>query len=108
LGVFDVIHEEIMQIGNAKTSEDYVVLGKMKNEDSRGLRRFYEWRNSVPKFHDNLDRSKHLNMGRNMHFQALGATRHMRPEHEVGAWSMEQPVTCARCMKCCFMRLMAV
>jgi len=32
----------------------YVVLGKMKNEDSRGLRRLYIGRNSVPKFQDIL------------------------------------------------------
>ena len=46
---FYVIHEEIMQIGKAKTSKDYVVLGKIKNEDSRGFTRLYEGSNYVPK-----------------------------------------------------------
>jgi len=32
----------------------YVVLGKMKNEDSRGLRRLYRGRNCAPKFQDTL------------------------------------------------------
>jgi len=54
-----VIHEEIMQICKTKTSEDYVVLGKTKNKDSRGLKRHYKGGNFVTKFQDNLHWSKH-------------------------------------------------
>jgi len=49
LACFDVIHEEIMQIGKAKhlkTCEDF---GKIMNEDSRGLERQYKWRSFVSK-----------------------------------------------------------
>jgi hypothetical protein len=54
LGCFDVIQEEIMQIGKAKylkTCEDF---GKTMNEDSRGLERHYKRRNYVPKSQDIL------------------------------------------------------
>jgi len=59
LECFDVIHEEIMQIGKTrhlKISED---LEKMKNEDSRGLGRRYKMRKTIHKFQDILYGSKH-------------------------------------------------
>jgi len=75
-----------------------VVLGKMKNEDSRGLRRLYKGRNYVPKFQGNFHRSKHLKRRRNMHFgtwksgtcapgwmQEPGAWRYNA--HAPGAWN---------------------
>jgi len=43
-----------MQIGKARHRGIYVVLGKTKNEGSRGLKRLYKGRNFVPKFQDIL------------------------------------------------------
>jgi len=40
-GVFEIIDEEFKQIRQARHLEIYVVLWKMNNEDSRGLRRLY-------------------------------------------------------------------
>ena len=51
LEYFDVIQEEIMQIGKAKHLED---LGKTMNVDSRCLERHYKGKSYVPKSQDNL------------------------------------------------------
>jgi len=40
--------------GKARHPKIDVVLGRMKNEDLRGLRRLYRARNFVPKFEDIL------------------------------------------------------
>jgi hypothetical protein len=82
-----------MQIGKAKTSEYYVVLEKMKNDDSRGLRRLYEG-NSDNKFQDNLHRRKRWKRQRNMHFGAM-KLKHVPQRLILCAWIMEQPGTCA-------------
>jgi len=44
-----------MQIGKTGHPKIYVILWKTKIEDSRGLRRRYRGRNSVPKFQDILN-----------------------------------------------------
>jgi len=64
-----------MQIGKARHSKIYVVLGKMKNEDSKGLIRLYKWRNFVPKFQDNLRRNKDLKRRRKRTFSAQNALK---------------------------------
>jgi len=64
-----------MQIYKTRHQKNYVVLGKMKNEDSRGLRRLYKWRNFVLKFQDNLHRSKHLRRWTKQAFSAHNALR---------------------------------
>ena len=43
-----------MKSGKARHPKIYVVLGKTKIEDSRGIIRCYKGRNSVPKFLDIL------------------------------------------------------
>jgi len=53
-GVLKVIHEEIKQFRQTRHPKIYMGLGKMKNEDSRGIRRLYRGRNYVPKFQDIL------------------------------------------------------
>ena len=50
-----------MKIGKTRHSKIYVVLGKTKIEDSRGFRRRYSGRNSVPKFQDILHWRIHIN-----------------------------------------------
>jgi hypothetical protein len=50
-----------------------MVLAKMKNEDSRGLRRLYKGRNYVPKFQDILNISKHLKKGEETDISAYNA-----------------------------------
>ncbi|AES97699.1 transmembrane protein, putative [Medicago truncatula] len=64
-----------MHIGKAIHLKICEVHGKMKNEDSRGFRRRYIWRNYVPKFEHILHISKHLKRRRNIHFQ------HQRHSH---------------------------
>jgi len=54
-----------MHIGRARHMKICEDLGKMKNDDSRGLRRVYKGRNHVPKFQDILHISKHLKRQRN-------------------------------------------
>jgi hypothetical protein len=58
-----------MHIGKARHPMICEVLGKMKNEYSRGLRRLYKGGNFVSKFQDILHRSKHIKRRRNKHFQ---------------------------------------
>lgn len=73
-----------MHIGNARHQKICEDLGKMKNEDSRGLIRLYKGRNYVPKFQDTLHRSKHLRRQRTKHFQHRTysqAPRHIRGSH---------------------------
>jgi len=48
-GCFNVINKEIMQTGKARHLK---ILGRSKNEDSRGLKRYYIGRTFVPKFED--------------------------------------------------------
>ena len=109
-----------MQIGKARHRGIYVVLGKTKNEGSRGLKRLYKGRNSVPKFQDILHWRNHLNRQRKQAFQhrkhneaplhprcckkrpdpyrrRLGhrPVRHMRLAHGLGgcAWFLAKKVT---------------
>jgi len=66
LWCFDVIHEEIMQIGKTKhlkTCEDF---GKTINEDSRDIRKHYKGMNYVLKSQDILYGSKHPKRQRNI------------------------------------------
>jgi len=58
-----------MQIGKARHPKIYVVLGKTKIEDSRGLRRRYKGKNSILKFQDILHWRKHQNGRRKQAFQ---------------------------------------
>jgi len=58
-----------MLIGKARHPKIYVVLGKMKIQDSRGLRRHYRGRNYVLKFQDILLWRKHQNGRRKQAFQ---------------------------------------
>ena len=58
-----------MNIGKARDPRICEDLGKMKNEDSRGLIRLYKGMYYVPKFQDILHRSKHLKIRRNKGFQ---------------------------------------
>ena len=84
-----------MHIGKARHPKIYVVLWKMKNEDSRGLKKNYKRKNFVPKFQDILHISKHLKRRRNMQFSTRNTLRSAqahkrgRPElttGEPGAW----------------------
>ncbi|RHN41053.1 hypothetical protein MtrunA17_Chr8g0361881 [Medicago truncatula] len=86
-----------MQIGKARRPKIYVVLAKMKNEDSRVLRRHYKGRNFVPKFQDILHIRKHPKRQRNMHFSTQnkltcawctkwGSRRLHHHPHAPGAW----------------------
>jgi len=77
-----------------------VLLGKMKKEDSRGLRRHYKGRNYVPKFQGNLHRSKHLKRQKKHAFMHLEQS-HMHPGMDVGAWSMKLQGTCTMDIKWC-------
>jgi len=58
-----------MHIDKARHLNIFAELGKMKNEDSRGLKICYRGRNYVPKFQDILHRSKHTKRQRNKRFQ---------------------------------------
>jgi len=116
-----------MQIGKTRDPNIYLVIGKVKNEDSIGLRRLCKGRNFVPKFQDILQWSKHLNKRRKMTFQlkthsevpkriergpqkvaesaqahtrrcqAPGVARHMRLAHGLGAQHL------VACGKSCFL-----
>jgi len=68
-----------MQIDKARHLKICEDLGKMKNEDSRGLKRRYKGMNFVPKFQDILYGSKHPKRRRNRRFgpkQHSHAPRH--------------------------------
>jgi len=60
-----------MQIDKARHLKIYVVLRKMKNEDSRGLIRLYKGNNYFHKFQDILHRRKHLKRRRKHAFQHI-------------------------------------
>jgi hypothetical protein len=47
-GGFEVIHEEIMQFGKSRTTEELCRHWKTENEDSRGLMRLTRGGNYVP------------------------------------------------------------
>jgi len=68
LECFDVIHKEIMQIGKARHLKICKDFENKKSEDSRGLRRHYKWRNSIPMSQDILHRNKHPKRRKNRHF----------------------------------------
>ena len=51
----------------------------MKNEDSRGLRTIYKWRNSVPKFQDSLAMKNTTQQAKNTGKQENNALKH--PTH---------------------------
>jgi len=71
---FYVIHKGIMQIGKAKTSED--LRGPWQDEEwsfKKALERLYKGMNFVPKFQDNLHKSKHKKKAKKHAFQ--------HPEH---------------------------
>ena len=59
-GIFEVIHEEIMQIGKLRTTEELSRLCEDKNEDSKSLRRVSIRRNYVSKFQTKLFEDKNL------------------------------------------------
>jgi len=81
-----------MQISKARHPKIYVVLGKMNNEDSRGIKRLHKEMNYVPNFQDILHRSKHLKRQReqtfqhNTHSQAPRVGRKDPRRMERGAW----------------------
>jgi len=57
------------KLGKVRHPKIYVILGKKKNEDSRGLIRLYRWRNYVPKLQDILHWRKHLKKRRKQAIQ---------------------------------------
>ena len=91
LGRFNVIQEEIMQIGKTKllkTCEDF---GKTMNENSRDLRRHYKGRNFVLKSQDVLHGSKYSKRQRNKKFRTGSSTYALRE------WAM-RPGHCKICL----------
>ena len=64
LGCFDVIQEEIMQIGKGKHLKTCEDIGETMNEDS-GLKRHYKGRKYVHRSQENLHESKHPKRRRN-------------------------------------------
>jgi len=73
--------------GKARYPKIFVVIGKMKNEDSRGIRRLYRGRNFVPKFQYILLWRKHLKRRRKKGISALAIAlkRPSAPKGVLGA-----------------------